>query len=88
MIVNETGTMVRVIRIIKGLNQAQLAEKSTVDPAYVSRLERGLMILPEKYMALIEKALGVSLDAIRPTFEALAAAVLTADGDGSEAGDD
>jgi transcriptional regulator with XRE-family HTH domain len=83
MNVNEIGMMVRAIRVVKGLNQAELAEKSEVDPAYVSRLERGLMTLPEKYMVQLEKALGVSFDAVRPSFEQFAAAVL-ADGDGSE----
>jgi len=80
MNVIQIGTMVRAIRVVKGFNQAELAEKSEVDPAYVSRLERGMMMLPDKYMAQLEKALGVSFDAIRPIYEQFATAVLADDG--------
>jgi transcriptional regulator with XRE-family HTH domain len=90
MDVNQIGTMVRAIRVVRGLNQAELAEKSEVDPAYISRLERNMIILPDKYLEMIEKALDVSFEVVRPSYDQFVAAILgngsavLADGSGGD----
>ncbi|WP_237712449.1 helix-turn-helix domain-containing protein [Pedosphaera parvula] len=55
------GDAVRTKRVSKKLTQEKLAERATLDPTYVSGIERGLRNPGIKNVARIAKALGISI---------------------------
>ena len=54
------GQNVRKIREIKQLTQEKLAEFASLDPTYISGIERGLRNPGIKNVAKIAKALGIT----------------------------
>ena len=56
------GTRIREIRREKKWSQAKLAEKSGVEPSYVSHIERGVAKLSLPTLISIANALGATLD--------------------------
>lgn len=54
------GQNVRKIREIKQLTQERLAEFASLDPTYISGIERGLRNPGIKNVAKIAKALGIT----------------------------
>lgn len=56
------GTRIREIRSKKKWSQAKLAEKSGVEPSYVSHIERGVAKLSLPTLISIANALGSTLD--------------------------
>jgi transcriptional regulator with XRE-family HTH domain len=79
------GLMLSAIRGVLRISQAELHRMSGVPHPYISNYETGKRVLDMKQLQAIQDSMGVSFDAVRPSFEQFAAAVLTADGDGSEA---
>lgn len=58
------GNRIKQVRIAKGLTQAKLAEKSGVEPSYISHIERAVTKLSLPTLVSIANALEVSLDEI------------------------
>ncbi len=58
------GNRIKDIRTAKSWTQAKLAEKSGVEPSYVSHIERGVTKLSLPTLISIANALEVSLDEI------------------------
>ncbi|MDP4645128.1 MAG: helix-turn-helix domain-containing protein [Opitutales bacterium] len=54
------GQKVRQQREVKGLTQEKLAEFSSLDPTYISGIERGLRNPGIRNVAKIAKALGIT----------------------------
>lgn len=75
MVNDMTGKMVATIRTVKGMNQTTLADDSKVPHSYISRFERDKMVLSDKHLAMLENALKVDFDTVRPVFEQFVAAV-------------
>jgi transcriptional regulator with XRE-family HTH domain len=77
------GLMLSAIRGVLRISQAELHRRSGVPHPYISNYETGKLALNVEKLQAIQDALGVSFDAVRPSFEKFAAAVL-ADGDGQD----
>ncbi len=58
------GNRIRQIRKSKGWTQAKLAEKSDIDAAYISHIERGVTKLSLPTLISIVNALGTTLDEV------------------------
>lgn len=58
-IVKKFGQKVREIRLNKKMSQGGLAKKLSVDPSYISQIERGLGNMSLKRIEKLAKALGV-----------------------------
>ncbi len=56
------GNRIKEIRTAKGWTQAKLAEKSDVEPSYVSHIERGVTKLSLPTLISIANALDTTLD--------------------------
>ena len=55
------GENLRRFRKAKGWSQERLSDKSTIDPDFVGRIERGQVNVSVDTLAMIGKALGVEL---------------------------
>lgn len=58
------GNRIKEIRTAKGWTQAKLAEKSGVEPSYISHIERGVTKLSLPTLLAIANALDATLDDI------------------------
>ena len=58
------GNRIKEIRTAKGWTQAKLAEKSGVEPSYISHIERGVTKLSLPTLVSIANALDATLDDI------------------------
>ncbi len=56
------GSRIKEIRTAKGWTQAKLAEKSGVEPSYISHIERGVTKLSLPTLISIANALDATLD--------------------------
>lgn len=56
------GKRIKEVRSLRGWTQAKLAEKSDVEPSYLSHIERAVTKLSLPTLVNIENALEVSLD--------------------------
>ena len=63
------GTMLKLIRMARGLSQKELAKKSGVPDSYISLAEQGRLSLSEEHIRKLEDALGVDFNTVRPTFD-------------------
>lgn len=79
------GLMLSAIRGVLRISQAELHRMSGVPHPYISNYETGKLALSKQKLEAIEKVLGVSFDAIRPSFEQFASAVLAGNGEEGEA---
>ena len=59
-----TGTVIRLLRVKRGMTQAQVAEISGLSSAYISQLETGFKKPSQKAVAKIAKAFGISAEAL------------------------
>lgn len=57
-LLSSLGQNVRRQREVRGLSQEKLAEKASLDPTYISGIERGLRNPGIKNVARLAKALG------------------------------